>query len=338
MQSIKSNKLLWIIAITIVVVGVVIGLVLQGSKDKEHGEKVQATAVPTPTSLEGNHDHDQPAISELVEATPISTGDNLTYLTTTLQDEPTYDEAKVQSISIQQGSDQYAVPETREYVILQSLYWLDLSVAKSVEQTINEGDIFIYIHSADQTLVIPYDRTNNTFQLGESSYYASAEVAKLMAGIFHPDSELAKLDVVFTAAYEQRAAGSKGIDESLRYDAEQFKINNMDFNEWKMSLVNNSEGEAIAPYYDEGSQTVSAIYYYDNQALLFDREIVFISDRVETKDGIKLGLTKEEVLSSLGKPNLDTEAQWSYSIGDYLKFHLYFDNNKVAYISLTSPL
>jgi len=325
MQSTRSNKILWIIAITVVLVGVIIGLVVQGSKDKEQGEKVEATATPTPTP-EVN-DTDQSAISEMVEATPI-----------TLQDEPTYDESRVQSISIQQGSDQYAVPETREYVILQSLYWLDLSVAKSVEQTINEGDIFIYIHSADQTLVIPYDLSNNTFQLGESSYYASSEVAKLMAGIFHPDSALAKLDVVFTAAHEQRAAGSKQIDDSFRYDADQLKINNLDFNEWKMSLANDSEGEIIAHYFDDGSQTVSAIHYYDNKAFLFDREIVFISDRVETKDGIKIGLTKEEVLASLGKPNLDTEAQWSYSIGDYLKFHLYFENNKVAYISLTLPL
>lgn len=310
---------------------------MQDSKAKEQGEKAEVTVTPTPTS-EATNDSGGPANSPMTEATPATNENNLNYLTTSLQDEPAYDEAQVQSITIQQGNNNYVVPKTREYVILQSLYWLDLSIAKATEQAINKGDVLIYINGGDHIFAIPYDLGSNTFRLGENSYYATEQVARLMAGLFSPESELARIDTIFTIAEEEHAATSNRVDESFRYDLEQLKVQGMDFHQWKRYLAKDSSGEAIAHYFDDGSDTVSVIQYFEHKAIVFEREIVLIDDSVETKDGIKIGLSKEEVLDSLGKANLETETHWSYLIGDYLKFHLYFDNNKVAYIKLTLPL
>ncbi|MCM3630698.1 hypothetical protein M3194_25525 [Paenibacillus glycanilyticus] len=55
-----------------------------------------------------------------------------------------------------------------------------------------------------------------------------------------------------------------------------------------------------------------------------NRGIVFMDGNYATPDGLTVGMTKEDVLQKLGKPNLELESKWSYKIGGYLKFHSLF--------------
>lgn len=335
MQVVKSKKIWWMISLSIIVVGCIVWVVIQNDKDNVVTGEVEAIAPTSDVPKDGNEQNDT-VISEET-STPAEVEPQ--YLTITLQDDPSYDPEKVESITVQYGSNEpYTVPKNREYVILQSLYLLDLIVAKAEDQTISADNVMIHINSTDRKVAIPYDINNNTFQLGDLLYYATDEVAKLMYGQYKQESELANIDRIYAIAAEESTESGVRVDESFRYDFDQLTIDGMDFNAWKQHLSNNSNYVNVANYYDSGTYKVSSIQYYEDIAVVSEREVLFISDSVTTKDGIKIGLSKEEVMTTLGKPNLENESEWSYLIGDYLKFHLYFENNKVVLISLTLPL
>jgi hypothetical protein len=83
---------------------------------------------------------------------------------------------------------------------------------------------------------------------------------------------------------------------------------------------------------------ISYTSIYGEGIIQSDLLITFSSPDFSTKDGIKVGLTKEQVLKKLGKPNLMLKSEWSYLVGDYLKFKLLFDHNKVKFMSLRIPV
>jgi len=331
----KSNKIWWIFSISIILVGCIVWLVILIDKDIVVPDNVEAIA-PTADAPIVSNDQDDVVVSEepsLLEEV------ELQYLTGSLKDDPSYDAEKVESITVQYGNNElYTVPKNREYFILQSLYHLDLTVAKAEDQTISADNMVIHINSADRIIAIPYDINKNTVQLGGALYYASDGVLKLMYGHYKQESELALIDRIYTIASEESAESEARVDESFRYDYDQLTIDDMDFHGWNKHLSIDHNEINIANYYDDGTGTVSSIQYYEDVAVVSQREVLFISDSVATKDGIKIGLSKEEVLTTLGKPNLENEFQWSYLIGDYLKFRLYFEDNKVIFISLTLPL
>ncbi|AOZ93666.1 hypothetical protein [Paenibacillus crassostreae] len=60
----------------------------------------------------------------------------------------------------------------------------------------------------------------------------------------------------------------------------------------------------IANYYSSHLEKVDDIRYFEESGILVSDAIVFLKDMEETKDGIKVVLSKEEVLSRLGKGNL----------------------------------
>ncbi|MCR8657471.1 hypothetical protein [Paenibacillus endoradicis] len=335
MQVFKSNKFWWIFALSIILIGCIFWIVMQNDKDKVERADLEVI-VPTTNKPKSGDEHidtvinDEFSVSEEVEPQ---------YLTGSLQDDPSYDSEKVESITVQYGSNEpYTVPENREYVILQSLYWLDLTVAKAEDQTIADDNMMIHINSTDNIVAIPYDINKNTFQLGDTLYYATDEVAKMMYGQYKQESEIANIDRIYSNASKEAAESISTVNESFQYDYEQLVIDDMDFHTWKEHLSNDSKEMNIVNYYDNGSGKVSSIKYYEDIAVVSEREVIFISDSVATKDGIKIGLTKDEVLTTLGKSNLENDSQWSYKIGDYLKFHLYFEDNKVVLMSLTLPL
>ncbi|HIW35058.1 MAG TPA: hypothetical protein IAA29_19970 [Candidatus Paenibacillus intestinavium] len=344
MQLFRSNKFWLVLAIVIIFCGFMVWIVTQNDQSKLVSDEAEPEATPTVLLTDNNEQVGEEATNgptEVADTTTPTPADELApqYLTGSLQDDSSYDEEKIESITIQYGSNEpYTIPKDREYVILQSLYWIDLLVAEAKDQTITEDNVMIHINSVDKVVAVPYNITKNTFQLGNKLYYASDGVAMLMYGQFKQESQLAMIDRIYAVAWEESRESEAKVDESFRYDYDQLMINDMDFHGWKQNLLNDSNYINVANYYDNGTDTVSDIRHYEDLAIVSQREVLFISDSVATKDGIKIGLTKEEVLTTLGKPNLERETQWSYQIGDYLKFRLYFENNKVVLISLTLPL
>lgn len=231
------------------------------------------------------------------------------------------------------------IPANRIYVILQSLNWLELTKAASENKSVSAGAI-IQLQTADAIYEIPYDVNTNEFLLGDRRYYADDQVMLLMHGILLPDSKLAQLDKAFEQARLEMESHKGGIDESFSYSGERLTVADKSYSEWEQLLLvrSSSKPTVLGHYYDDAVQQKGDITEYSDGIMKLNRSIVFMDGNYATPDGLSVGMTKEQVLEKLGEPNLRLDSKWSYKIGDYLKFHLYFDNNKMKYIELSQPL
>jgi hypothetical protein len=126
----------------------------------------------------------------------------------------------------------------------------------------------------------------------------------------------------------------------IRYDSEyddkNLLINNLNQEEW------DSELSKLTPmskkyYYDSCIESLMEIDQFEEGILKLGSSLVFFTDEYSTTDGIKVGDTTAIVLRKLGEPNLKATNRWSYSRGDYLRFHLLIENHKVKYLLLTRP-
>ena len=122
------------------------------------------------------------------------------------------------------------------------------------------------------------------------------------------------------------------------YEFERFNINNLDYHGWYKLVVEHPDTEQIGLEFNIAVNNFSPLLYNAQLDILFSDALYYFSDQFETIDGIKVGLSKDEVLKQLGQPNYETSVRWSYFIGDYLKFHLYFVDNHIEVISLTLPV
>lgn len=257
-----------------------------------------------------------------------------------LKDQLPYDSEKIQSILIHSGSnkEEIIVPEDREYILNQNLNWLDLSLARADPHILSAAMIMIHIQLPDGEYIIPYDIESNTYQLGDVRFYADDKVYGYMQGLFRPESELALIDRVSAQGYHEALENGPVIDESFVYDADRFELAGKDIHGWRDYLKEAGDCTYIESYYSSDLAQVEDIRYFPATGILAGDDLVFLKDTVETKDGIKVGLPKEEVRARLGKANLELDSDWSYKSGDSLKFHLYFADNKVVFIRLSLPL
>lgn len=261
-------------------------------------------------------------------------------LTGQLGDQLPFNTEKIESITIQSGSDgqESVVPKESEYVIRQNLYWLNMSQARAVNVSANDS-IMIRVHMADGVYSIPYDVDSNTYQIGDARFYGDSQVIQFMHGLFRPESKLSLLERISVQAIREADENEAGVDESFIYDGGRFNINGKDVNGWMKQMHEDKGYTSVIHYYDHVIERIDEVRYYEESGILTSGDaIVFMKDTVETTDGIKVGLSKEEVVSLLGKANLELDSEWSYKIGDYLKFHLYFEDNKIIYMRLNLPL
>lgn len=236
-------------------------------------------------------------------------------------------------------SAEMAVPKSRYTVITDGLYWEDLSIAKADKDTPDEKQVQIRIHTSKGVYSIPYSLDSNTYQLGNARYYADDQVLRLMSGLLEPDSDLAKVERLSAAAQEEVDRGEMKGNDSLKYKAERFNIDGKDTNGWLSQILFQSNSYTFAKrYYNSLTKKMSVLLYYKETGIISsESEVIFLDKSFQTPDGIKVGLTKQQVQSKLGKPNMEINSRWDYRVGDSLKFHLYFENNEVAFISLTMP-
>lgn len=261
-------------------------------------------------------------------------------LTGQLGDQLPFTEAEIKSITVQpaDGLAEIQVPLIRYEVISGSLYREDLTVAKAEVQVPLERSIKIRVHTAKGVYVVPYSLDTNTFKLGNAWYYANDRVLQMMYGLLNPSSELATVERISTQAQEEVNSGMDQRDDSVSYKDDQLRLDGKDTNGWMTQIAADPGFTFAKKYYNEITNSIGAVRLYEKSGIIAtDSEIIFLKDHIQTKNGIKTGMTKDEVLSRLGKPNMKTDTNWNYRSGDFSKFHLYFENNKVIYISLTMP-
>ncbi|RUT29655.1 hypothetical protein EJP77_14910 [Paenibacillus zeisoli] len=247
----------------------------------------------------------------------------------------------VESITVKPSgkSTEIAVPKSRYTVITNGLYWEDLSIAKAENDTPDDKQVQIRIHTSKGVYSVPYSLDSNTYQLGSARYYADDQMLRLMSGLLEPDSDLAKVERLSAAAQEEVDRGEMKRNDNLTYKAERLNVDGKDTNGWLSQLGLQSKSYTFAKrYYNSLTQRVSNVLYYKETGIIASAsEVIFLDSKFQTPDGIKVGLTKQQVQSKLGKPNMETDSSWDYRVGDSLKFHLYFENNEVIFISLTMP-
>ncbi|UVI32672.1 DUF2845 domain-containing protein [Paenibacillus spongiae] len=236
------------------------------------------------------------------------------------------------------------IPSERQYVILQNFNWLELEKSKAAELDSaadglrSDRSVTIRIQENDETYEIPYWPNTNTFEWRGSHFYADSQVLRMMSGLLEPDSQLGRIDrIEEQARMEMEQHGA--VNHETVYKSDRLEVNGKDINGWESELMKQQTGrQSGLKYYDDSLRKIADVREMNEDIIAFGGAVFFYSDRYATKGGVKVGLTQAEVLDKLGEPNSKTTSKWSYRIGDYLKFHLYFDQGKVVYISLLLPL
>ncbi|XEC93804.1 hypothetical protein AB6A23_20985 [Paenibacillus tarimensis] len=256
-----------------------------------------------------------------------------------LMDRLPFKEEEIQALSVYNAASgqEIEIPEARNFIWLQNLSWMDLEAAEASEAVDPaEPESALRFHLEDARYDLPYDMASNTIEWGGERFYAGEGVLLLMSGVLQPGTPLAELDRIQERAYMEKLQQSAESTEDV-YDWRRLLVDGKDFNAWESEL-SKSEHAAEIKTYDYILEKAGSVKMYEQGILFFNLSIVFTNERFETADGIRVGLTPEQVIGRLGKPNTETETQWSYIVGDYHTFHLYFDQGAVKYMELTMPL
>ncbi|CAM4325342.1 hypothetical protein [Paenibacillus tarimensis] len=232
------------------------------------------------------------------------------------------------------------IPEERIYTVINNLYWVDLNKAMAKIESSGKPQTMFRIHTAEgKSWDVPYDIETNTYAISGQRFYANDAVLMMMHNVLGLESPLAAWDKVKEKArLEQESNEGGSVDESFQYDSDRLTVGGKDYDRWSEDLAESADTtDWTISYYDDLLAEVQQIRFVSG-ILTLSLEVVFTSETYRTPDGIGVGTTREEVTELLGPANLATETRWSYKVGDFLKFHLYFVEDKVAYLSLTQPL
>ncbi|MDG0795326.1 RNA polymerase sigma factor [Cohnella ginsengisoli] len=136
-------------------------------------------------------------------------------------------------------------------------------------------------------------------------------------------------------------AGPSEITETT-YERSRFSIDGLDYLGWEKKFLPLSSGTFFFDGVLGARGLIQSLMLPDREnahpdVIKLSGTIIFTTggEAYTTSDGIKVGLTQAEVIAKLGLPNARTKTQWSYRIGDNLRFHLLFESGKVRFISLT---
>ncbi|BBI31192.1 hypothetical protein [Cohnella abietis] len=236
-----------------------------------------------------------------------------------------------------------SIPEERNYIILQSLNWIDLTKAKAVNVSGESYELsaLLRLHLKDGTVyAVPYDINNNVFDLGEpdsgnSFYYSDDQTVLLMQSLLNPDSQLAELDRDMDKAHNEDSSR----DGKRTYNLDQLMVNGNDYAGWEKELESSSLDQPEIRYYDSGEEKVKGLNIYDKGGIIaISRQYVFTTNQYKTSGGVTVGSTPDEVLANLGEPSSKSASKWNYNLGDYQRFYLLFEENVVKYMVVLIPL
>lgn len=231
------------------------------------------------------------------------------------------------------------VPAERRFVLLQSLRYTDMKSALAAPvPAASRKPIVLQFKLADTHYELTYDLTDNAFEYQGQYYYADDQVLLLMQGLFREREELASLDALLEQArVEQEQAGTVDPDP---LDAEAARVDGLDFDGWEQRLAKAQPEEIVwaKPFYDDGTGQVKQARLFKDGVLAVNRMIVFTRPEHQSADGVKTGIGTEDVIAKLGPQALKLVSRWSYKVGDYFRFHVYYADGKVKYLALSQPL
>lgn len=213
----------------------------------------------------------------------------------------------------------------------QSLYWLQDNAKTDIDFTelLDLEPIYIVFKLKDKIIKYAYFYEENIIVINGEAFYPGVYLYLTFNQILEPNSIIAKISK--SLVYED----IKRVNDSI-YHFSRLEVNGKDYVQWEKELTKLTKVKAI-PYYGMNEQ-IDFIEVYKEGIVKFDLKIVFTNDTYKTKDGITIGLTKDEVENKLGKPNSIAGNIWSYRRGDYLRFHIIFEGDKVKYLMETIPL
>lgn len=261
-----------------------------------------------------------------------------------LLEQQSWKEKDVKSISIKSKGKQASLSEYESQIILDALRWTDTTIAEAqvatattaTSATSSAQGVQLQIDvGAKEPIVLPYNISVNAYAVDGKWYYANDQVLLLMNRVLEQDKKLALFDHLKQQATieEQQAA----TDEADQIQAEQLQIDGLDFKGWQQKLTQEKALWKI-PFYDNDSAQISEVINIADEIVMLPGRIVFMDDAHQTKNGIKIGMSKNEVQRILDVKVLKLPSRWSYKVGDYYTFHLYFEQDKVAFLVLTRPL
>lgn len=261
-----------------------------------------------------------------------------------LLEQQSWKEKDVKAITIKWDGNKASLSKNDTQIILDALRWTDTTIAvaqvvstKSAMSSVSSAqDVQLLINiGAKEPVVLAYDVSMNAYKADGKWYYANHQVLLLMNRVMKRDEKLALYDhLKQQATIEEQQAVT---DEADQIQAEQLQIDGLDFKGWQQKLTQEKALWKI-PFYDNDTAQVSEVTKSTDEIVMLPGQIVFMDGTHQTKDGIKVGMPKNEVKRILDVKPLKTSSRWSYKVGDYYIFHIYFQQDKVAFIVLNSPL
>lgn len=264
-----------------------------------------------------------------------------------LLEQQSWKEKEVKAITIKWEGKKASLSKYDTQIILDALRWTDTTIAEAQVATTTSStspsqDVQLQIDvGAKEPVVLPYDVSLNAYAVDSKWYYANDQVLLLMNRVLERDKQLALFDHLKQQATieEQQAVTDEAdqVDEADLIQAEQLQIDGLDFKGWQQKLTQETALWKI-PFYDNDSAQVSEVINISDKIVMLPGQIVFMDRTHQTKNGIKIGMSKNEVERILDVKALKLPTRWSYKVGDYYTFHLYFEQDKVAFLVLTRPL
>lgn len=256
-----------------------------------------------------------------------------------LLDHLPFKEEDVTAVTAKSDSGSVQVPAERQAALLQSLRLTDMQGAAVKESPEAERKpVVLQFALKNSSYELTYDLALNAFQYDGHAYYADDQVLLLMQGLFRENGQLASLDALLEQArVEQEQAGAA---EPQALEATRAEVDGLDFDGWERRLAEEPAENVLweKPFYDDSAGRVKQARLYKDGVLALNRIIVFTAADHQTADGVKAGIGEDDVMDKLGPQALKLASRWSYKVGDYYRFHVYFQDRKVKYVVLSQPL
>ncbi|CAM4484757.1 hypothetical protein POTG_04098 [Paenibacillus sp. oral taxon 786 str. D14] len=315
--------------LTMIIVVMVAGWLFYGRPDAPSGGSTE-TPVQAPTAVTG-------------EASDVANND-IAADSPYLLDHLPFKEEEVLAITAGGNGKNARIPAERQFVLLESLRYTDMKSALAGPMpAASRKPIVLQFKLADTHYELTYDLTSNAFEYQGKYYYADDRVLLLMQGLFREREELASLDALLEQArVEQEKETSVDPDAApaAPLDGEAAQVDGLDFDGWEQRLAESPPEEIVwaKPFYDDGTGQVKEARLFKDGVLELNRMIVFTRPDHQCAAGVKTGISTDDVTKKLGTKALKLESRWSYKVGDYFRFHVYFMDGKVKYLALSQPL
>lgn len=246
-----------------------------------------------------------------------------------------WNEADVESIVVKWDGQEYNLSSSDVQTLLNSLRWIDTMAAKSKATPSSQPATIQIQLQQDQSFDLPYNVEINAYEVNDTWYHASDQALLLMERLLRHDDRLALFDELSLQAKQEEEKSLRAETEGEH--AEDVNIDGLDYSGWEQKLATEQSLWKI-PFYDNDTGKIyEAIKSNDDVVKLYG-QIIFTSDAHQSKDGVKVGLTKDQVDRILGSGVSKLPSKWSYKVGDYYRFHIYFKNDRAEFLVLSAPL